>query len=44
MTTTNERTYPNLRRFNLFMGLFHFAQGLLMLALSDLNFKLKTGL
>jgi hypothetical protein len=40
MTTTNERTFPNLRRFNLFMGLFHLAQGVLMLALSDLDFKL----
>jgi uncharacterized protein (DUF1810 family) len=40
MTTTNERPFQNLRRFNLFMGLFHFAQGLLMLALSNLDFKL----
>ena len=40
MTTTNERPFQNLRRFNLFMGLFHFVQGLLMLALSDLEFKL----
>jgi hypothetical protein len=40
MTTTNESPVRNLRRFNLFMGLFHFIQGLLMLALSDLSFKL----
>jgi uncharacterized protein (DUF1810 family) len=40
MTTTHEKTFPNLRRFNLFMGLFHLAQGLLMVALSDLGFKL----
>jgi uncharacterized protein (DUF1810 family) len=40
MSTTSERRFQNLRRFNLFMGLFHLAQGVLMLALSDLAFKL----
>lgn len=40
MTTTFESKVHNLRRFNLFMGLFHLVQGLLMLALSDLDFKL----
>jgi hypothetical protein len=40
MTTTIERPFHNLRRFNLFMGLFHLAQGVVMLALSDLSFKL----
>lgn len=40
MVNSSENTYRNLRRFNLFMGAFHFAQGLLMLALSDLDFKL----
>ena len=35
MTTTNEKTFPNLRRFNLFMGLFHLAQGVLMLERTD---------
>ncbi|MBN2472134.1 MAG: hypothetical protein JXN59_15535, partial [Anaerolineae bacterium] len=40
MAKTNEGQFRNLRRFNLFMGVFHFIQGLLMLALSDLDFKL----
>ena len=40
MATTQSKAFRNLRRFNLFMGVFHFAQGLLMLALSDLDFKL----
>lgn len=40
MAKTNESTFRNLRRFNLFMGLFHFIQGVLMLILSDLDFKL----
>lgn len=40
MTTVGNEHFRNLRRFNLFMGVFHFAQGSLMLALSDLDFKL----
>jgi hypothetical protein len=40
MTPTTERPFHNLRRFNLFMGVFHLAQGVLMVALSDLSFKL----
>jgi uncharacterized protein (DUF1810 family) len=40
MTTATESRFHNLRRFNLFMGLFHLAQGVVMLALSDLSFKL----
>ena len=40
MTIVGNEQFRNLRRFNLFMGVFHFAQGLLMLALSDLDFKL----
>jgi hypothetical protein len=40
MTIANESQFQNLRRFNLFMGAFHFAQGLLMLAISNLDFKL----
>ena len=37
-TTTTQQ--PNLRRFNLFMGVFHLIQGLVMLLVSDLDFKL----
>jgi hypothetical protein len=40
MATIVKERFSNLRRFNLFMGVFHFVQGLLMLALSDLDFKL----
>jgi uncharacterized membrane protein len=40
MTTTHEKTFPNPRRFNLVMGVFHLAQGVVMLVLSDLSFKL----
>lgn len=40
MSAINEGQFRNLRRFNLFMGVFHLAQGALMLALGDLNFKL----
>jgi uncharacterized protein (DUF1810 family) len=40
MATAREKPFRNLRRFNLFMGVFHFVQGVLMLAISDLDFKL----
>lgn len=40
MSTTGESRIGNLRRFNLLMGAFHFAQGMLMVVLSDLKFKL----
>jgi hypothetical protein len=35
-----EQRTRNLRRFNLFMGVFHLVQAVLMLAIADLNFKL----
>jgi hypothetical protein len=40
MTPNDEKQFQNLRRFNLFMGIFHFFQGLLMLGLSNFDFKL----
>ena len=40
MTTEKTQPLPNLRRFNLFMGVFHLIQGLVMLVVSDLDFKL----
>lgn len=40
MATNDAQQLQNLRRFNLFMGLFHLIQGLLMLVFSNLDFKL----
>ena len=40
MTASFEQRTRNLRRFNLFMGVFHLIQALAMLAIADLSFKL----
>ncbi len=40
MTASFEQRTRNLRRFNLFMGVFHLIQAVAMLAIADLSFKL----
>ncbi|MBN1564293.1 MAG: heliorhodopsin HeR [Anaerolineae bacterium] len=40
MSTISDNTARNLRQFNLVMGIIHLIQGVVMLAISDLDFKL----